>query len=674
MNLRRQLLVVSLMTLVLPWAGCEFIRETESALRLGQQEMLASTARAIADSLSQYPEAFPAEVVDLTRVGDQLYGHPLEVEPSIDGYFDDWPLDENALQHFGNGEEPIGYAVGLYGSYVYLFVAVPDTSPVYLPPGALPGTPAARVDRVELESLSPPYLEERFIFAAEAPGRIVTYLEAATGTTADPTVHARWQDVPGGYQLEARIPRRLLGVNLGIVVVDADRAGSRGVGAKSFDASVPGPFVRPSEDLENVAGNLVQPGMRLIITDAAGWRLARAGSIGALERRDTQPVSRWRQIVYDLIVEAGADAALAEPAASGREQQRYIQSALAGEPASDWFRAEGGAVVAVAQPVLDNGALLGGVVLQRGTDEILSLTNRSLSRLLSISLIVTLVVAAGLIGYASWLSRRIRHLSLAAEDALAGDELNAELPSAAAKDELGDLSRSFSNVLGTLGEYNAYLRTLASKLSHELRTPLAIVSSSLDNLDHENLDTPARDYTQRAKDGTERLRRILNAMSEANRVEELMQNAELGRFDLDAVLSATVQAYRDAYPERRFDYAGTAADVEGSPELLIQMLDKLVDNAVGFSGAGDTVVLELTASDTTASLAVENPGPPLPNRLRGQLFDSLVSVREQGDNRHLGLGLYVARLIAEGHGGSIVAGNTDNGVRFVVSLPRANGP
>ena len=54
------------------------------------------------------------------------------------------------------------------------------------------------------------------------------------------------------------------------------------------------------------------------------------------------------------------------------------------------------------------------MVLQRGTDEILSLTNRSLSRLLGISLIATLVVAAGLIGYASWLSRRIRHLSLAA--------------------------------------------------------------------------------------------------------------------------------------------------------------------------------------------------------------------------------------------------------------------
>ena len=53
MTLKRQLLIVSLLTLLLPWAGCQFIRETESALRAGQQDMLAGTARAVADSLSQ---------------------------------------------------------------------------------------------------------------------------------------------------------------------------------------------------------------------------------------------------------------------------------------------------------------------------------------------------------------------------------------------------------------------------------------------------------------------------------------------------------------------------------------------------------------------------------------------------------------------------------------------
>ena len=54
--------------------------------------------------------------------------------------------------------------------------------------------------------------------------------------------------------------------------------------------------------------------------------------------------------------------------------------------------------------------------------------------------------------------------------------------------------------------------------------------------------------------------------------------------------------------------------------------------------------------------------------MRSQLFDSMVSVRT-GDDKHLGLGLYVAKLIAEGHGGRISAENTDAGVRFLVTIP-----
>jgi signal transduction histidine kinase len=47
----------------------------------------------------------------------------------------------------------------------------------------------------------------------------------------------------------------------------------------------------------------------------------------------------------------------------------------------------------------------------------------------------------------------------------------------------------------------------------------------------------------------------------------------------------------------------------------------------------------------------------------------MVSVRRGDDSKHLGLGLYIARLIAEGHNGSILADNANNGVRFVVRLP-----
>jgi signal transduction histidine kinase len=76
-----------------------------------------------------------------------------------------------------------------------------------------------------------------------------------------------------------------------------------------------------------------------------------------------------------------------------------------------------------------------------------------------------------------------------------------------------------------------------------------------------------------------------------------------------------------------------------------------------------------------ARISVENEGPLLPAAMHGRLFDSMVSVRpEQRDGEpHLGLGLYIVRLIAEAHGGSAVAENRSDGrgVVVTVTLPRA---
>lgn len=414
----------------------------------------------------------------------------------------------------------------------------------------------------------------------------------------------------------------------------------------------------------------------MLVTDHNGWRIAAVGSPGLAPQAAQGAVSSWLRIAYQALVEPGTEPAFAEPDPSGRERQPYIAAALEGRSSESWFRSldSGRAIVAVAEPVMSGGNAIGTVVLQQGTDAILSLRNEGLARLMNVTIVTTLLVAAALLGYATWLSRRIRRLSFAAEQAVEGAAIRSKLPSAESGDEIGDLSRSFSNVLGQLADYNEYLRSLASKLSHELRTPLAIVTSSLENLEHEALDDAAADYTARAKDGADRLRRILNAMSEASRVEELMEHADPEDFDLRTVLSSTVAAYRDVYRDRRFEFDCAAAMtmMRGSPELLIQMLDKLVDNAADFSGEDDLITITLDTADTGLVLSVHNPGPALPERMRSQLFDSMVSVRQGGDNRHLGLGLYVAKLIAEGHGGRITAENADDGVRFSVILPLAD--
>ncbi len=672
MNLQRQLLLVSLLTLILPWAGCEFIRETESALRGSQQQMLAATAGALADTMAQYSAEFPL-TDEAVNTADQLYIHALAQRPEIDGYFDDWSLDTKSLKSMRGAHGPVQLILGSFGETVYLYVDVPDRNVVYATSRSMILDEGSQyADRVSLVSSNPPYLEDTIAFSAEAPGKILSYRKTAFGFAPEPAISAHWQDRPGGYRLEARIPSALLGTHLGLVVDNTDDGARPGTRSRSFSGATPGRAVKPSPEISAIAAGLVQPDMRLLIADSSGWRIANVGEIVDQPGDETRLGIARR--IYGSLVESGKEAVFAEPDPLGREQQAYVSAALQGRAMASWFRSEdsGKAVVAVAAPVRDGNDTIGAVILQQGTDAILSLRNEGLARLINVTLIVTLVVAGTLLGYATWLSRRIRRLSVAAEAALENEALQSALPSALAEDEIGDLSRSFSRVLRQLGDYNDYLRSLASKLSHELRTPLAIVTSSLENLEHERLSEAGAGYMSRARDGAERLRRILNAMSEASRVEELMSNAEPEAFDCKAVLASAVDAYRDIYEERSFDFdcALSAAGMAGSPELLIQMLDKLIDNAVGFSKKGDTITVGLIEEEGGFELSVSNPGPALPERMRTQMFDSMVSMRPGDGERHLGLGLYIARLIAAGHGGRIEADNIEGGVAIRVHLPR----
>jgi K+-sensing histidine kinase KdpD len=95
---------------------------------------------------------------------------------------------------------------------------------------------------------------------------------------------------------------------------------------------------------------------------------------------------------------------------------------------------------------------------------------------------------------------------------------------------------------------------------------------------------------------------------------------------------------------------------------------------VSFAVPGTAIEISLVRHGNEAALAVVNRGPLLPEAMRHQLFDSLVSVRASGGDRpHLGLGLYIVTLIAEFHGGRVEADNLpdNSGVRIGVVLPTA---
>jgi signal transduction histidine kinase len=216
---------------------------------------------------------------------------------------------------------------------------------------------------------------------------------------------------------------------------------------------------------------------------------------------------------------------------------------------------------------------------------------------------------------------------------------------------------------------------LAGKLAHEIRTPNTIIRSSLENLESEPQTDTAKVYIARAREGSERLGAILTAMGAATRVEEAIAHSERQRFDLGALVREAAAAYGTAFPQRKFSCEAPeeAVPMMGAPELIMQLLDKLVDNAVDFSADGATISIVLRADATHAELSVANPGPPLPAETGNRLFESLWQSRVESDKRpHFGLGLYIVRLIAEFHGGTARAENLpgDSGAVFTVRLNR----
>lgn len=404
-----------------------------------------------------------------------------------------------------------------------------------------------------------------------------------------------------------------------------------------------------------LAGSLRRPAEAA--DDAQGWR--------ALWRR-------FAGLLIERPSEEFAESVPEDALATGRD----IVAAFAGAPATRTRRTpdERAVVMSAAHPVWNRDEVVGAVVVEETTHPVATLRSEALEKLLALTLTVFAGAAAVLIAWATRLSVRIRRLRDEAESAIDARGRIARLVSGSeAADEIGDLARSFSAVLARLAQHHAYLESLAGRLSHELRTPIAVVRSSLENLKLAPSGEEARTYLARAEEGLARLARILERMSEASRLEQGLSAADRERFDCVPVLSACVEGYRLACAPREFLLQAPPQPVmlEGAPDLFAQMLDKLVENAHDFGAPGTPVRISLAVSEGAATLCVQNEGPPIPETVMNALFASMVSGRETraGGEPHLGLGLYVARLIAEFHGGRIRAENLPGGVRVCVTLP-----
>jgi two-component system sensor histidine kinase ChvG len=677
MSLRLKLLLLGLATLALPWAGCRYAREMESALREGEQNSLQAVAQTMAASLQgrtdllyretpasgdTLPQARGSAQADTEATSGaaaqsdapvpgpyDLKPLALTAAPLVDGYSDDWPRDPDAWAYFRkDARHHFGVLSGVYERMLYVLLEVHDEHPVFDAPGTNALDPATFGDRVWLGFEDNQGEEHQVFLAATGPGaltarRIESGEYGQESAVIEPRVIGAWQPTKDGYRVEIRMPLSMVASRFGVLVDDRDARGAAPVSygtLRSDDLHTLGRLIVAAPELGSYLAQFMQPGLKLAITSPTGRVLARADALA-------QPTGLG-----------------SETPILARLYRRFVD------------RPGERRLIEADAPIYDSDHhdVIGKLEVTQTPDRWIRLRDRALTRMLNFTLSTTLVAVILTFAFAAWLALRLARLRRASESALTRSGLVTSFPETEARDELGDVARGFSTLLSRLNEYTSYLRTLAGKLAHEIRTPLTIVRSSLDNLEAEQVPDAARTYLARARQGSERLNAILLAMGAATRVEEAIGNAERAQFDLVPVLSSAVDAYRSAFPGRSFvtELPGGPLVLNGAPDLIVQMLDKLIDNAVDFSPSGATILVRLREEPLAALLEVENPGPPLPVHVEGRLFESLWQSRPDRDSRpHFGLGLYIVRLIAEFHGGEASARNmSGGGVRVSVRLAR----
>jgi signal transduction histidine kinase len=323
------------------------------------------------------------------------------------------------------------------------------------------------------------------------------------------------------------------------------------------------------------------------------------------------------------------------------------------------------AVLSVYQSI---GQIPAAVRAVRRSFEIAALVGLGLTLLLAIPLAARLV-------------RRLRTLRQAALR-VAVEGTSAEFPVDRARDEVGDLARSFSIMQRRLRQQEEARRAFVATASHELRTPLASLDGMLellaDDLREGALDLEdAAALLERARVQSRRLGRLAADLLDLSRLDadtqvrsEPVELCELSRavvaeFELSSLERGVTVALEDGRG---------AVWAMADPGSVARILRILLDNALRVAPRGSQVSVELGAAPEPC-VSVRDQGPGVPAEERTLIFERFKRGRDTGGEAGFGLGLAIGRELAQRMSGTLVLRDSDGpGATFSLTLPPAEAP
>lgn len=265
------------------------------------------------------------------------------------------------------------------------------------------------------------------------------------------------------------------------------------------------------------------------------------------------------------------------------------------------------------------------------------------------------------------------------------DNLDERLPIKRTHDEIGRLAQTFNDLLSRLQATFQKERQFMADAAHELRTPLYVVRTAVDVTLKQAQRTEAeyREALQMVSQQERRLTSIVEDLFLLGCAADGGRRLQTSDFYLDELIQDTVKvigvlAREKGVTVETIVIPGT--HYLGDEALLRQMLLNLLDNAVKYIPSGAKVSVTLQVMETAVKIEVADAGQGIPADVQPHIFerfyrgDQARSHRDKGMGAGAGLGLPIARWIAEAHGGTIVLSRSDSqGSIFSITLPRTVG-
>jgi two-component system, OmpR family, sensor histidine kinase ChvG len=247
------------------------------------------------------------------------------------------------------------------------------------------------------------------------------------------------------------------------------------------------------------------------------------------------------------------------------------------------------------------------------------------------------------------------------------------------RDEIGMLARAISDMTSALRVRIDAVESFAADVSHEVKNPLASLRSALESLEKVEDPTLRRQLSAIAAHDVQRIDRLVTEISDASRIDAELSRATFEPVDVLALINALVEARK----QRGIDGDCTLAVskdgkglwvVPGDAAKLERVLQNLFDNAVSFSPPGGKVSIALTRAEDRISISVSDQGPGIPEEARDKVFERFHSLRPDAEDfgNHSGLGLAIARTIADAHDGTLTARariDGEHGACLTLDLP-----